>query len=82
VRLKRETLVDPEVAEVLQKFQVVEVDVDEHPELARAYSVITVPDVVFIDRAALIVHRFQGFEAPGPFLARLAHVLEKSTGRK
>ena len=75
-RLKKETLADPEVAKLLAKVQFVDVDVDEHPGLAKAYNVSAVPDVVFVDRDRYIVGRLGNFEPPAAFRARLQAFLE------
>lgn len=47
------------------------VDVDEHPALAQAYGVESVPDVVFVNRQGLVVDRLHEFEPPAEFLLRL-----------
>ena len=80
-RLKTETLADPEVAKLLAKVQFVDVDVDEHPGLAKAYNVSAVPDVVFVDRDRYIVGRLGNFEPPAAFRARMQAFLEKRPER-
>jgi len=80
-RLKTETLADPEVAKLLAKVQFVDVDVEEHPGLAKAYNVSAVPDVVFVDRDRYIVGRLGNFEAPTAFRARLQALLENGRER-
>ena len=80
-RLKTETLADPAVAKLLAQVQFVDVDVDEHPGLAKAYNVSAVPDVVFVDRDRYIVGRLGNFEPPAAFGARLRAVLENRPER-
>ena len=71
VRLEEETLADEDVVRALEGVNVVRVDVDEHPALAQAYGVRSVPDVVFVNRQGLIVDRLHAFEPPAEFLTRL-----------
>jgi thioredoxin len=71
MRLKKETLADPKVAKALEGFEVILVNLDQHPELAKAYGVNSIPDVFFVDVAGRVVDRLKAFEAPGPFLDRL-----------
>lgn len=71
VRLKRETLQSPIVAKALERFEFVEVDVDNHPELAKAYGVSAIPDVAFVDREGYVYDRLRAFETPKGFLPRL-----------
>ncbi len=80
-RLKKETLSDPEVLKLLARVQFVDVDVDEHPGLAKAYKVCTVPSVVFVDRDRIIVDRLGNFEPPAAFRARLQSFLENRVER-
>lgn len=71
VKLKKKTLVDPAVAVALDGVDVIHVDLDEHPNLAEAYGVGSVPDLFFVDVKGSIIGRLQEFEEPGPFLERL-----------
>ena len=77
VRLKKQTLENPDVARWLEDVQVIYVDLDKYPALARAYQVTTIPDVIFVGRDGLIVDRLRAFEEPGPFLSRLKRVTRK-----
>ncbi len=81
IRLKKETLENPEVKTVLKKVQVIYVDLDEYPDLAKSYGVTTIPDVAFINRDGLIVDRLQAFEEPGPFLSRLKRLTRHSASK-
>ena len=70
-RLKKETLENREVAAALDGVQLVFVDLDEYPGIAKAYGVKSIPDVFFVDAEGWIVDRLRNFEAPKPFLKRL-----------
>ena len=76
-RLKKETLDAPEVAKLLAKVQVVFVDLDKHPDLGKAYGVVSVPDLFFVDTDGYIADRLQQFEPPDAFLLRLKRLLGK-----
>lgn len=71
VQLKKQTMADPAVAKVLAGFEVVFVNLDEHPQLAQAYGVNSIPDLYFVNAQGLVVDRLLTFEEPGPFLERL-----------
>lgn len=70
-RLKNETMADPEVAKALEGVEVIFVDLDKHPELAKAYAVKSIPDVFFVNPEGLIIDRVKKFEQAGPFLERV-----------
>ena len=76
---EKETLESPEISTALEECQVIHVDLDEYPELARAYGVTTIPDVVFVDPAGFVVDRLHGFESPSDFLLRLRKVTRRTT---
>ena len=76
VQLKTQTLADGAVAKALEAFVVIQVDLDENPELAAAYGVTAIPDVFFIDKDGILFDRLRGFEEPGPFLSRLNKLIE------
>ena len=70
-RLKSETMADPKVAGALESVEVIFVDLDKHPELAKAYAVKSIPDVFFVNPEGLIVDRLKKFEQAAPFLERV-----------
>ena len=76
VKLKKQTLADPAVAQALEAVEVIFVDLDEYPALAEAYNVSSVPDVFFVDRNGLVTDRLKAFEGSTEFLARLKRLLE------
>ena len=77
VRLKKETLEDAAVKKALVGVELIFVDLDEYPEVAKAYSVKSVPDVFLVDGSGTVVDRLRTFEAVEPFLARLAKLKAK-----
>lgn len=80
-RLKKVTMADPKVAKVLEGVEVIFVDLDKHPELAKAFGVKSIPDVFFINAEGAVVDRLRKFEAVKPFLKRLEKLREKPSSR-
>ncbi len=78
IRLKKDTLENPEVAKALEEVQLIYVDLDKYPKLAEGYGVKSIPDVFFIDREGSVVDRLRRFEEPGPFLIRLKKLTENA----
>jgi len=74
-RFQAETLGDPRVAALLPRLVVVAVDTDAEPALARAFGVSAIPDVVLASPEGNVLQRWNGFEGPEAFLARLKAVL-------
>jgi len=70
-RLKYETLSNSTVRKRLVKWEVVYVDLDKHPTLAKAYDVHSIPDVFLVDADGMIRDRLRKFEGPSEFLNRL-----------
>ena len=83
VLLKEKTLSDPQVAQLLERVQLIYVDLDKHPGLGKAYGVQAVPHVFFIDRDGFVVDELRNFEAAESFAVRLRRLLNESveTGR-
>ena len=71
LQLKKVTFHDPKVAKVLERVQLIYVDLDKYPALGTVYGVQSVPDVFFINREGFVVDRLQNFEPPDAFLVRL-----------
>ncbi len=71
VRLKKETLEAPAVKDALVGVELIFVDLDAHPSLAKAYGVKSIPDVFFVSKKGLVVDRLRNFEGAGLFLQRL-----------
>ena len=76
-RLKEETLQHSEVVKLLEGVELIDVDLDEHPGLAKHFRVSSIPDVFFIDGEGAVADRLKNFEAPASFLARLKAFLRK-----
>ena len=72
---KKETFGAPAVAKLLAQVELIYVDVDRNPELAKAFDVQSVPDVLFIDRGGYIIDRLGNFEPPAAFRDRLRRLL-------
>ena len=75
LKLKRETLENPALAALLEKFEVIAVDLDETPSLGKFYRVSSIPFVLFVDSKGSIVDRLLGFEPPAQFEIRLRKAL-------
>ncbi len=75
LQLKKVTFHDPKVAKLLEKVQLVFVDLDKYPALGTAFGVESVPDVFLIDRKGVIVDRLHNFVPPADFLVRLKRLL-------
>lgn len=75
IKLKKETLLDPRVKKALAGVELIYVDLDESPLLAKTFQVTSVPDVLFIDSEGYIVDRLQTFEAVPAFLLRLKQLM-------
>ncbi len=71
VKLKKTTLVDPTVKQLLQEVELVFVDLDKHPELGKLWGVHTVPDVLFINADGRVFDRLKKYEDAAPFTNRL-----------
>ena len=76
-KLKKLTMEHTDVAKVLGSMEVIYVDLDKHPSLAKAYGVKSIPDVFFVDAEGFVVDRLRKFEAKAPFLKRLAKISGK-----
>lgn len=74
-RLKKETLGAPTVAKLLEQVELIHVDVDRNPDLAKAFDVRSVPNVLFINRGGYIIDRLGNFEPPAAFRDRLRRLL-------
>lgn len=80
--LKERTMADPDVANLLESIELVFVDLDRHPELAKAYGVSSIPDVFFVDAEGVIVDRLRKYEPADPFRKRLEKLIQKPTTHK
>ena len=71
IKLKKVTLADPRVGKALEGVEIIFVDLDQHPSLAKAYGVSSIPDVFFVDAEGQVTDRLMSFEEPEPFLERI-----------
>ena len=78
IQLKKLTFHDAKVAKLLDKVQLVFVDLDKYPALGTAFDVKSIPDVFLIDRKGMIVDRLHNFVPPADFLLRLERLLDKN----
>lgn len=76
-KLRNLTMEHKDVAKVLDSVEVIFVDLDEHPSLAKVYGVMSIPDVFFVNADGFVVDRLRRFEAAAPFLRRLAKLSGK-----
>lgn len=82
IRIKEETLGDADVQAALAGVEVIFVDLDEYPGLAKLYGVKTVPDLFFVDARGQVTDRLGTFEAAGPFKERVEKWLATSSRKK
>ncbi len=76
-KLKTRTLGDDAVKVLLDRSELVLVDVDRYASMARAWGVKSVPDVVFMAPDGRVLDRLHGFEGPGAFAQRLRSAIEE-----
>ena len=65
------------IKSVLGEIELIYVDLDADPELAKAYGVKTIPDIFLIDHEGMVVDRLRKFEGADPFLKRLQIILRR-----
>lgn len=70
-QLKSQTLQNDKIALMLSEQQVVYIDVDCYPELAKTYGVISVPDVFFFNSDGYLMDRLTNVETAEEFIGRL-----------
>lgn len=71
--MSRITLTDPSLADILTNLDLVAVDIDDHPNLAKAQNVSAVPTLILLANANDAVERRTGFQAIGDFLPWLTN---------
>ncbi|HHI80958.1 MAG TPA: DUF255 domain-containing protein [Planctomycetes bacterium] len=77
IAMKRKTFHDPKVAKLLDKVELIMVDLDQFPSLAKTYDVSSIPDLFFINPQGRIRDRLKRFEAAEPFRVRLEAFLKE-----
>ncbi len=76
VRLKKTTLEDKAVKQLLRSCELVLVDLDEHPELGKLWRVSSVPDVFFLTPQGEVLSRLREYEDATLFRERLTKAME------
>lgn len=74
LRLEKETFADPNVAELLKQFVLVKVDTDEHPEFAKHFGVVGLPDLRFLNSDGSEIKRLTDFQDAELFVDTLRSV--------
>lgn len=77
-RLEKETFADPTVAELLNQLVLIKIDTDEHPELAKHFGVVGLPDLRFLKSDGSEVKRLADFQDAELFTDTLKSVLPTS----
>ncbi len=80
--LGREVLHNEDHAGLIARFEAVQVDVDEKPEVAKEYGVRSIPDVRILDAKGQEIDRFVGYSGAEATVQRLQEVLEKAGTRR
>ncbi|MCK6483293.1 MAG: thioredoxin fold domain-containing protein [Phycisphaerae bacterium] len=76
IRLNRETLVDPGVVVMFERFVPCRVNYDRERALVRRYRVAGHPTIVFLDGEGRAVDRFSGYMPPREFMREMNAHLE------
>ncbi len=76
LRMLRDTIPDTEVAALLEQCVFVKVDTDEHPQLAKRFGVVGLPDIRFLSPNGNEVRRFLDFQGPADFAVALEGLLQ------
>lgn len=71
VRLKKVTFEAEQVKSLLANVELVLIDLDQHPTLAKEYGVTSIPDVFLVNKEGFVVDRLKNFEDSTKFVARL-----------
>lgn len=76
-RFKNETLADESVASLLEESAVLlEIDTDEHPEIAKQFGIVSLPEIVFLSPTGKEVQRISEFQDVETFTATVNAVIE------
>ena len=77
-RLVNETFANEEVSALLDKCVFLKIDTDEHPELAKHFSVASLPDIRFLSPEGKEMNQLNGFQSPETFAVDLTTLLKSS----
>ena len=75
-RMLRDTFSDAKVAARLKQCVFVKIDTDKHPELAKRFGVVGLPDVRFLSPEGKEVERFLDYQGPDAFAVALEDLLQ------
>ncbi len=75
-RMLRDTFPDAKVDALLEECVFVKVDTDEHPQLAKRFGVVGLPDIRFLSPNGNEVRRFLDFQGPAEFAVALEGLLQ------
>ncbi len=64
-RMQRETWASPDLADLIDGVEVVEIDADEYTEVARRLGVVSLPDARLLRGDGTVLVRVTGFQSPG-----------------
>jgi thioredoxin 1 len=78
-RMEKETFADPEVAKLLKQVVFLKVDTDEHPDLAKHFSIEGLPDIRFLDSDGTEVRRLTDFQDAALFSETLNKLLSPAS---
>ena len=77
-RMLQETYRDPRVSVVLEGFVFLKVDTAEHPEVAKHFGVVGIPDARILDPDGRELAHFVGFKPAEDVLAILQQAVDRS----
>ncbi len=75
LKMLKTTMPDPQVAALLRKCVFLKVDTDTHPDLARNFGVVGLPDIRFLAPDGTEIRRLQDFQDAKSFAAELRKLL-------
>lgn len=78
-RQKKEVLANPEYADLMSRFELVGINVDNHGELAEKYGVQGIPDVRILNSDGKQVERYVGYGGVEGTVSQLRGAVEKHT---
>src|SRR5207237_1021162 len=77
-RLERETFADAKVAALLQRYVLLKLDTDQHPELGTKFGVVGLPDVRLFGSDGKQRKKLQGYQKPEAFALELEQLLKEN----
>lgn len=68
IKLDDITFQDPQVKQKLSNYVLVKINVDQNPDLAKNYQIVSVPTLVFLNVNGHEIKRIQSFQEPSEFI--------------